>query len=178
MPPKMDDEPKLPPVMRRSSSGILKIDDETVGEGITKPKMRRNVSFTSLDIHEFDMELGDNPSAVGIPVQLGWEAHSSATFNLDTYERMKPRAKKRSDLILSSKARNEILKAKGTPRNEIRAILHETRQIKIERINSVGNMKWDMWEYQKEKIGRSLKKVATLGRSKSSPQLMTLTSRK
>ena len=170
-----DNEPSKLPVMRRSNSGILKIDDETNDGGAKPQRIRRNVSFTSLDIHEFDMELGDNPCAVGVPVQLG-EKRSSATFTLDTYERMKPKAKDRSDMVLSRKVRSDIVRGKGTPRDEVRAMLRETKEIQLRRIQSVGNMKWDKWDYQKERIGRSLKKVTTLGRSRSSPELAVLVS--
>lgn len=48
----------------------------------------RNVSFSRLEIHEFDMTLGDHPSAVtGPPVALDYSKDRQRIVDLDDYEK-------------------------------------------------------------------------------------------
>ena len=146
-----------------SETGILKHDNDEN----PKPNMRRNVSFNSVEVHEFEMELGDNPSAMGVPVQIGWEPHTSDTYNIDQYEREKPEPRHQADLVLPREVRKQLVKDKGTPKKEIKLVLREMKQIKMDLAASRESMKYDDWEYAKELLGLSKQKILSRTRSKS-----------
>jgi hypothetical protein len=131
----------------------------------TKP-VRRTVSFNSIDILEFEMELGDNPSTSnGLPVQLGWECQRADTFNLDAYESAKPIPRDRTKMKIPADVRQRIVENQGVSRSEAKSAMAEVKKTKMRRRSSVDNMKWDKLSYKKEKIGRKLKSVACLATS-------------
>ena len=134
-----------------------------------------SVSFRSIDIHEFSMELGDNPAcASGVPVQIGWEPHTSInSIDIDVYEQQRTKSKSKSrtgkrrggtehsrrDLLISAEQRRKIVTSQGTPIHEILDIIQQTLQIKADRKESIENMKWDQWEFKFEKLKRIMKKL-------------------
>ena len=79
--------------------------------GATRP-IDRSVSFSSLEIKEFSMSLGDHPcSGTGPPVMLDWESKPTLerVVSLDEYERHRSPRRSRSKLRLSYRDRKGIL---------------------------------------------------------------------
>eukprot|EP01082_Thalassiosira_pseudonana_P003336 g3571.t1 g3571 contig12:2345064-2346452(+) len=66
--------------------------DDTSGNGRSRhssssSKMRRNVSFNSVAVREYDRTIGDNPSCrSGPPLSLDWSYSKASERNLDAYE--------------------------------------------------------------------------------------------
>jgi hypothetical protein len=113
------------------SKGCLKRIDgkkDCKSKGITK----RRVSFDSIEINQFDMVLGDNPSATGVPVTLGWKAHNVDRFAIDTYERSKPTPRNSRNLVLSPDKRKCIAQSKAS-KSQINLALKEMRIIQLYR---------------------------------------------
>ena len=51
--------------------------------------MKRNVSFSSLEIRSYNVTLGDAPTASGPPVTLSWEYNpTSESYDVDRYIRV------------------------------------------------------------------------------------------
>lgn len=157
--------PAITRTLCRTKSCLKDPDSSSSDSSLNETSMKRSVSFHSVEINEFPMILGDNPDCSGIPVQIGWQPHNVEKFSLDIYEEMKPKPRKRPDLVLTPAQRKKIVA--GTPTNEINSVLEETNQIKICRRYSVQCMKQDNWDYKMERFERKMKKVFTLSFRKS-----------
>ena len=100
--------------------------------------MKPSVSFSNLQIREYDVMLGDNPScSYGPPVSLGWDYHDAAVVPLEKYERARsnkfPR-RKSGQLVLSYNVRKYLLlKTAGYTKAELREAMKEVERIKHER---------------------------------------------
>jgi hypothetical protein len=62
------------PIMERvmSSKSCLKKLDGTSSNHSSLSNMQRSVSFHQIEINQFSVEIGDNPCADGVPIQIGW----------------------------------------------------------------------------------------------------------
>jgi hypothetical protein len=72
---------------------------------------KRNVSFQGLEIREYDLTLGDHPSAsTGPPIQLDWEYKSQHKIdNLEEYEKARSPRRNRKQLRMPYQERERIL---------------------------------------------------------------------
>ena len=98
------------------------------------PMSERTVSFSSLEIREFNMTLGDHPSAIsGPPVALDWDQGAGArVVDLDEYERARSPRRKRRQLKLSYKDRKGILQNSFSD-DEINKQWREALEIRMQR---------------------------------------------
>ena len=72
-----DSQPSLTDVSSIDSSIVC--DNDSILSGSSRPKIRRRVSFTSIEIREYNLTVGDHPLCRdGLPLQLDW-AHSPST---------------------------------------------------------------------------------------------------
>ena len=84
-------------------------------------QLNREVSFDSVTIRKYPMELGDHPSvSVGAPVSLAWEHDEEDTLDLDVYECERGFPRKLRHLVLSYYRRQDILRNAGYSDHEIR----------------------------------------------------------
>ena len=129
-------KPSLKRISSFKSIGSVKSDKSTSSakeEGI-KP----SVSFTNLEIREYDMTLGDNPScSYGPPVSLGWDYRDAEVVPVEKYERARakkcPRRSTRQ-LVLSHNVRKYLLlKTAGYSKAELREAMKEVERIKNQR---------------------------------------------
>ncbi|CAJ1955916.1 unnamed protein product [Cylindrotheca closterium] len=157
--------------LKRTESSTF-CDSGSESSSISKPTMKREVSFTAVEITEYPMVLGDNPDCDGIPIQIGWKAQHSETVPLDTYEEAKKEPRKKSDLLLSEDKRRKIVE--DFSRKEIDTAVREANQIKRYRKFSVDSMSSDEWDYKMERFERKVKKVMTLKFLKSPKKNKTL----
>lgn len=127
---------------------------------LDRPVMKREVSFTAVEINEFPMVLGDNPDCDGIPVQIGWESQHSERMSLDTYEESKAPRRSRQEMLLTDSQRRKIVE--GTPMEDIDSAIREANQIKRYRKFSVDSMSNDEWDYKMERFERKVKSVMKL----------------
>jgi hypothetical protein len=71
---------------------------------------KKSVSFSSLEIREYEVVIGDHPCCSrGVPVSLGWEYSEAGPLNLDEYEEGRSPRRSRFDLRTSSEERSDIL---------------------------------------------------------------------
>jgi len=74
------------------------------------PQIDRNVSFTRLEIKEFNMTLGNHPSAVtGPPVMLDAKPTREHVIDMESYEKARQPRRTRKQLKLTFEARRGIL---------------------------------------------------------------------
>lgn len=128
----------------------------------------RNVSFSSLEIREFGMTLGDHPSAVsGPPVAMDWNGKASQrTVNVDEYELLRSPRRKRRQLKLSYHDRRAILEnEKKFTTEEVNRAWAEALRIRQQRQETLKRglmmMLWDdAWESAQRKYNRAIDSIS------------------
>lgn len=123
--------------------------------------MGRSVSFNKLCIREYDMTLGDHPSAVtGPPVQLSWNHKPENQVNLEEYERARQPRRNRKQLRLSYKERERVLfKEQGFTPEEVNSAWMEALMVRKQRketlsLTEAQRTMEEAWESTQRKIGR------------------------
>lgn len=101
----------------------------------------RTVSFNSINVKEFNMTLGDHPSASsGPPMRLDWNSQPvSRVVSLDEYEEMRnPIRRSRKQLRLSYSDRKEILfNDQGLSKEEVNDAWREALKIRQQRAETL-----------------------------------------
>ena len=95
----------------------------------------RNVSFSSLEINEFNVTLGNHPSASsGPPVMLDKDAVDKRVVDLDEYERGRSPRRQRKQLKLSYRDRKSLLEQqRGFTTQEVNEAWAEALKIRQQR---------------------------------------------
>jgi hypothetical protein len=104
--------------------------------------LKHNVSFNSLSIREYSVEMGDNPScSYGVPISLGWDYEeldelpldnaTNETEDCETNE--KSRRKKSHELLLSYNDRRRLLKKAGYSKQDFDECMRSVRRTQRER---------------------------------------------
>ena len=104
-------------------------------DGIKKKKPL-HVKFNSIQIRNYDITLGDNPSCnYGPPVTLDWNYDEMEPISVDAYEEGRGRPpRKMHQLHMLSRQRANLLKiTAGVTDDEITAAMDEMRKIQKER---------------------------------------------
>lgn len=121
----------------------------------------RSVSFNKLQIREYDMTLGDHPSAVtGPPVQLSWDHKPENVILLEDYERARQPRRNRKQLRLSYKERERVLfNERGFTPEEVNSAWMEALTIRKQRketlsLTQTQKQMEEAWESAQRKIGR------------------------
>jgi len=133
------------------------------GNGATSPSVDRNVSFSSIQVREYGMTLGDHPvSKSGPPVSLDWNYEREDVVDLDTYEKARQPRRHRRKLKLSYKDREKILlHDRGFSKDEVREAWVAAIEIRKQRRETIArgalNEKVDeAWESANRKFWRLL----------------------
>lgn len=121
-----------------------------------------HVEFKDVDILEFQMTLGDHPSACsGPPVRLDWESNpKSKLIALEEYENTRQPRRNRRQLKLSLQQRHNILvKERGFTFEQVKGAWHDSLEIRKQRKETLERglamMKWDeVWESTCRKFDR------------------------
>mmetsp|Transcript_54424 Transcript_54424/g.80789 ORF Transcript_54424/g.80789 Transcript_54424/m.80789 type:complete len:163 (-) Transcript_54424:651-1139(-) len=88
--------------------------DGTTDQQQQKKTRNTHVSFSNIEIREFTLIIGDNPSCrTGLPLSLGWEHTKTRVVPVDDYDR-KPR-RSAEELLLNRKQSWMKLKSAGVP---------------------------------------------------------------
>ena len=121
----------------------------------------RNVSFNKLQIREYDVTLGNHPSAVtGPPIQLDWTHKEENEFPLEEYERARQPRRNRRQLRLSYKERERLLfKERGFSPEEVNAAWMEALLVRKQRretlsLTQTQRQMEELLESTQRKIGR------------------------
>ncbi|KAL3763776.1 hypothetical protein ACHAW5_000349 [Stephanodiscus triporus] len=138
--------------------------------------MKRNVSFSSLEIRSYDITLGDAPTVNGPPISLDWKYDPAETrrCSIDAYENetnddarecTRRLRRDRQELLMPSSHRQYLLMREwGFSRGEIEGAMKEARRASQRRARTVRNARngFDLLEESFETVR---KKVASVGRS-------------
>jgi len=132
------------------------LDDETEG-----PKMKRNVSFTSLDVREYSITLGDNPSVrKGPPISLSWNYSEGGSIDIEKWEEVRGPRRSKEQMLMGSIIRRSILENNaGISRKDILEATSEVLRIKKNRNNSISRKHFSRLEETLESAKRKMKRA-------------------
>jgi len=122
----------------------------------------KRVEFTFLEVREYPVVLGDNPSVTeGPPITIDWGYDPSTKFVLDinSFERMRGNRRPACDLVLPRSVREQWLLCTGTTQKEIADAIRQCRKDKHSRAVSVTNTSLDPVNESIEKVTSGLKKI-------------------
>jgi len=107
-----------------------------------KEQYRRSVSFANVQVREYDLCLGDNPSvSTGAPVSLDWSYKHESSCSLDEYEfEMNTFSSSSSSSFLRDRSPSErfhLLRQLGYSRDEIALASFTAKRIRDERERTV-----------------------------------------
>lgn len=117
----------------------------------SEPKERLgNVKFTTVQIHEHILMLGDNPAVSrGVPLTLAWERCSSRVYSVDEYEQRRQPKRRRNSLPLAytPQQRETIAKLSGSSKKAIQFAGVRVKEIQQSREEAeFDSLKRGMWE--------------------------------
>ena len=97
--------------------------------------MKRNVSFSSLKIREYDVALGDNPCCShGPPISLGWDFQDRNDIHLEEYEQKRNPRRSPHELLLSNNIRHCLLrKEAGHTKSDLVKAMREVKKVQRQR---------------------------------------------
>jgi len=99
-------------------------------------KMKRNISFSTLEIRTYGVTLGDNPGGSGgPPLSLDWNYNESKALDIEEYEARRQPRRSRKDMHIDMNTRYFALATKFTS-SEIKAATNAARQIRVKRRRS------------------------------------------
>ena len=95
---------------------------------------RREVSFDTIQIRHYSMELGDNPScSIGAPVTLSWDFEEEEPRDIDIYECERGCRRRVRNLVLNYYQRQSILSHAGYSEAELKSAERALNKIKRQR---------------------------------------------
>ncbi|GKY91961.1 hypothetical protein MPSEU_000167700 [Mayamaea pseudoterrestris] len=88
----------------------------------TRQRHVKRVSFTALEVREYNICVGDHPCCqVGVPISLGWDYEDKGVIaSLEDYELMRCPRRDRVELRKSAEERRQMLVNAGAPEEELR----------------------------------------------------------
>jgi len=108
-----------------------------------KFKIKKTVSFSTIDIRLYEPAMSFNPSCSSGPaLELGWNYTNSHIYLIDDYEAMTPSGYRRNskELIIPLNKRENILKEVGYSRQQIENCIHVIEISKIKRRSSMKSL--------------------------------------
>jgi hypothetical protein len=99
--------------------------------------LKRNVSFSSLEVREYNIALSDHPScSYGPPIQLGWDYRQKKAVQVEDYEETRSQQPRRGrhEMVLSYNVRRHLLlKRAGYSDQDLEEAISEVDRVKRER---------------------------------------------
>jgi hypothetical protein len=124
--------------------------------------MKRNVSFSSLEIRSYNITVGDAPTPNGVPLSLDWEydPSSTETYDVNDYESTRGTRREKHEMYVPNQYRVYLLmRDAGVSRQEIKMAIEESRSSFKRRQQTVKNLKMQPVEEALEKTKRKFVKL-------------------
>lgn len=128
----------------------------------SRANMKKKIVFSFLEVKEFPMILGDNPSCTdGPPVTIDWAYDPKTQFvlDVDTFESMRGVRRINKQLILPRSVREKCLARIGVSKNDMIAAIRQMRKDKHSRMVSSQQVGMDNLHEATEKVTSGLKKM-------------------
>ena len=136
--------------------------------------MKRNISFSKIEIREYERTIGDNPCvSAGPPLALGWKYNPQHTvFDIEEYEDAKdPRSK--AEMLMPRHVREVTLKEYwGVSRSEMKIVAKDINVTKRNRRATAQSSNATEKRHENlEKASRKVKRIVSLGKKKDEKKL-------
>jgi hypothetical protein len=129
----------------------------------SQSSMKRNVSFSSLEIRSYNITVGDAPTPNGVPLSLDWEydPSSTETYDVNDYESTRGTRREKHEMYVPNQYRVYLLmRDAGVSRQEIKMAIEESRSSFKRRQQTVKNLKMQpVFEEALEKTKRKFVKL-------------------
>ena len=171
-----DNSIPVPPMASKEAAAATckEIQNDTMSSG-NRTKVRskgktkretaphRSVTFTSTEVREYPIELGDNPSvSSGPPLTIGWTYISRHKIPIDDYEAGRPPHRALYEMIIPSATRMGILCDADISLRSIQKAIKEVNVTKRQRRRTVQTLQTSWIEEMSERtrsavLGRTLR---------------------
>jgi hypothetical protein len=120
---------------------------------------RGRVSFSKIQIREYERSVGDNVPTDGVPMSLGWNYHQANEMDVSDHDQTR-RYRSQDELKLPNHTRMKILSHFGYSVDEQMQALEEANSIRSSREASAAQTpQMDRAEYALEKAKKTMKKM-------------------
>lgn len=147
--------------LKGSTNNLQSLDDTChSGESDVTSSIKRNVSFSSLEIRSYKVTLGDAAGTSGPAVSLDWQYDPSATeeYDFDDYEthrKMNP-PRNRAQMFMPLNHREYLLmREAGISRYEINIAMDQAKRVAKQREKTIKGLRFQPMEEVLEKAKRS-----------------------
>jgi hypothetical protein len=135
------------------------------GLDIRQTKKTKSVSFGNIEVREYPMVLGDNPSCRdGLPVSLGWEYAQLCLMDVDDYEHDRPPRRCLGDFVLRWMDRRQIVKRIASTQ-ELLTATSKVKKAQLQRERTIRRLKYQHAEELAESLSRKFRRVVLFGRA-------------
>mmetsp|Transcript_30420 Transcript_30420/g.46674 ORF Transcript_30420/g.46674 Transcript_30420/m.46674 type:complete len:252 (-) Transcript_30420:295-1050(-) len=142
---------------------------ESGNGGESRP--RRRVSFSSVDIREHTLTLGDHPDcSYGPPTSLDWDFEQIPTVDLDQYEESREPRRTLRQMVLNYHIRMRILQAAGHSTAELKHASKQTGKAKANRSSTRAFLQFSKVEEALQSAKRKVKRA--VGNNKDNKTLV------
>ena len=122
----------------------------------------KEVSFSLVEIREYEQVIGDHDCFSGVPLSLGWAYAEALTQDVDVYELIRYKMRRHGhEMLMPPSVCVERLMEHGYSRHEIHRVQQERRKAKKRRRRS--SQRRPQWQYQLEStietVSKSMKRV-------------------
>lgn len=90
---------------QRQLRGNLKKEERKLS---AKEATEKRVEFSDLEIYEFLIQIGDNPSCEGAPLCISDDCQKQRKLNIDDFEATRKARRHRKQLVLSATKRSRL----------------------------------------------------------------------
>ena len=135
-------------------------------------RMKRNVSFSSLEIRSYNVTLGDAPTSYGPPVSLDWEYDPAATaeYDLETYEEYRtdsaPRRNRQQMLMPPMHRQYLLMREAGFTKGEIQVAMEEAKKVARNREKTKKMSRVKGMERVEEALEKTKRRFGKIGKKK------------
>jgi len=160
-----------------TASGASSVSEDECGSPSASPLpsasaadvVKRNVSFSSLEIFEHEVTLGDNPSVTaGPPITLEWRPHGYESHDVEEYEkaRVAYRRDKRQMQMSDNVRFWRLMRERGFTAHQIQKAVDEAQRVKKRRMDTVTRLKVSKFDEAMESAERKMKRLFKVGKKK------------
>mmetsp|Transcript_1742 Transcript_1742/g.2126 ORF Transcript_1742/g.2126 Transcript_1742/m.2126 type:complete len:222 (-) Transcript_1742:46-711(-) len=118
------------------------------------------VTFTTLEIREFPIILGDNPAlSQGPPITIGWQFMRAHKLDLEKYEKHRPTRRTYAQMNIPMELRFDLLQRCGERTKDVMNRIKEVKAYKAKRLETSSRLYRSGSDERFEKLSRGFKNL-------------------
>ena len=138
------------------------------GGGGNAPRPRRRVSFSNVQVREYEQVLSYNPAcSEGAAIGIGWKYYSEECRSVEEFEFERPHPLPRDQLFLSKEDRARILEKRGYGPFDLASSEREIRMVQMNRLRTLRKLER---EEKKKRRKERMRHVLTFFGKRQQPE--------